>query len=197
MKVDDGAQEQDQTVANFRLDYDTDNTDLIAHYAGKKANVTLGGRRFYKNGSWNSLTLPFDLDDFAGTPLEGASVRELKSVECSGNTMTLKFSAVASIKAHRPYIVRWDEGDDALSPVFSGVTIQDGSPVKVTMSNGNEEVIAFVGVYDPLTLKANDRNKLFFGNDSRLYWPSEDVPVYADFAYFQLYNTTYTNVVIR
>ena len=36
-----------------------------------------------------------------------------------------------------------------------------------------------------------------FGNDSRLYWPSEDVPVYADFAYFQLYNTTYTNVVIR
>jgi hypothetical protein len=75
--------------------------------------------------------------------------------------------------------------------------VQDGKPVKVTMSNGNEEVIAFVGVYDPLTLKANDRNKLFFGNDSRLYWPSEDVPVYADFAYFQLYNTTYTNVVIR
>ena len=197
VKVDGGTGEQDQTVANVRFDYDTDNTDLIAHYAGKKANVTLGGRRFYKNGSWNSLTLPFDLDDFAGTPLEGASVRELKSVECSGNTMTLKFSAVASIKAHRPYIVRWDEGDDALSPVFSGVTIQDGSPVKVTMSNGNEEVIAFVGVYDPLTLKANDRNKLFFGNDSRLYWPSEDVPVYADFAYFQLYNTTYTNVVIR
>lgn len=197
VKVDGGTGEQDQTVANVRFDYDTDNTDLIAHYAGKKANVTLGGRRFYKNGTWNSLTLPFDLDDFAGTPLEGASVRELKSVECSGNTMTLKFSAVASIKAHRPYIVRWDEGDDALSPVFSGVTIQDGSPVKVTMSNGNEEVIAFVGVYDPLTLKANDRNKLFFGNDSRLYWPSEDVPVYADFAYFQLYNTTYTNVVIR
>lgn len=197
VKVDGSTGEQDQTVASVRLDYDTDNTDLIAHYAGKKANVTLGGRRFYKNGSWNSLTLPFDLDDFAGTPLEGASVRELKSVECSGNTMTLKFSAVASIKAHRPYIVRWDEGDDALSPVFSGVTIQDGSPVKVTMSNGNEEVIAFVGVYDPLTLKANDRNKLFFGNDSRLYWPSEDVPVYADFAYFQLYNTTYTNVVIR
>lgn len=197
VKVDGSTGEQDQTVASVRLDYDTDNTDLIAHYAGKKANVTLGGRRFYKNGTWNSLTLPFDLDDFAGTPLEGASVRELKSVECSGNTMTLKFSAVASIKAHRPYIVRWDEGDDALSPVFSGVTIQDGSPVKVTMSNGNEEVIAFVGVYDPLTLKANDRNKLFFGNDSRLYWPSEDVPVYADFAYFQLYNTTYTNVVIR
>ena len=197
VKVDDGAQEQDQTVANFRLDYDTDNTDLIAHYAGKKANVTLGGRRFIKNGSWNSLTLPFDLDDFAGTPLEGASVRELKSVECSDNTITLKFSAVASIKAHRPYIVRWDEGDDVLSPMFSGVTIQDGSPVKVTMSNGNEEVIAFVGVYDPLTLKANDHSKLFFGNDSKLYWPSEDVPVYADFAYFQLYNSTYTNVVIR
>lgn len=197
VKVGNGGEEQDQTVANVRLDYDTDNTEMIAHYAGKKANVTLGGRRFYKDGTWNSLILPFDLDDFAGTPLEGASVRELKSVECSGNTMTLKFSAVASIKAHRPYIVRWNEGDDALSPVFSGVTIQDGSPVKVTMSNGNEEVIAFVGVYDPLTLKANDRNKLFFGDDSRLYWPSKDVPVYADFAYFQLYNTTYTNVVIQ
>ena len=197
VKVDGSTGEQDQTVASVRLDYDTDNTDLIAHYTGKKANVTLGGRRFYKNGSWNSLTLPFDLDDFAGTPLEGASVRELKSVECSDNTITLKFSAVASIKAHRPYIVRWDEGDDALSPVFSGVTIQNGSPVKVTMMRGNEELITFVGVYDPLTLKANDRNKLFFGNDSRLYWPSEDVPVYADFAYFQLYNTTYTNVVIR
>ena len=93
--------------------------------------------------------------------------------------------------------MRWDEGDDLQNPVFSGVTIQDGSPVKVTMSNGNEEVIAFVGVYDPLTLKANDRNKLFFGTDSKLYWPSSDVPVYSNFAYFQLYNTTYTNVVIR
>ena len=187
----------DQTAVSVRFDYDADNTDLIAHYAGKKANITFGGRKFYKNGSWNSLTLPFDLDDFVGTPLEGASVRELKSVECSGNTMTLKFSAVASIKAHRPYIVRWDEGDDLQNPVFSGVTIQDGSPVKVTMSNGNEEIIAFVGVYDPLTLKANDRNKLFFGTDSKLYWPSSDVPVYSNFAYFQLYNTTYTNVVIR
>ena len=193
VKVDGSTGEQDQTVANVRFDYDTDNTDLIAHYAGKKANVTLGGRRFYKNGTWNSLTLPFDLDDFAGTPLEGASVRELKSVECSA----LKFSAVASIKAHRPYIVRWDEGDDALSPVFSGVTIQDGSPVKVTMMRGNEEVIAFVGVYDPLTLKANDHSKLFLGNDSRLYWPSKDVPVYSDYAYFQLYNSTFTDIVIR
>lgn len=194
-----GSQEQpqDQTVSNVRLDYDTDNTELIAHYAGKKANVTLGGRRFVKNGHWNSLTLPFDLNDFAGTPLDGASVRELKSIECSGNTMTLKFSAVASIKAHRPYIVRWDAGDDALSPVFNGVTIQDGKPVKVTMSNGNEEVIAFVGVYDPLTLRANDHSKLFFGNDSKLYWPSKDVTVYSNIAYFQLYNSTYTNVVIR
>ena len=93
--------------------------------------------------------------------------------------------------------MRWDEGDDALSPVFSGVTIQDGSPVKVTMMRGNEEVIAFVGVYDPLTLKANDHSKLFLGNDSRLYWPSKDVPVYSDYAYFQLYNSTFTDIVIQ
>jgi hypothetical protein len=187
----------DQPTVKVRFDKDTDNTDLIAHYAGRKANVTLGGRRFIKDGTWNTFTVPFDIDDFDGTPLADASVRELKSVECSGNTMTLKFGAVATIKAHKPYIVRWDEGDDVQNPVFNGVTIQDGKPVKVTMTNGNEEVIAFVGVYDPLTLRANDHNKLYFGADNKLCWPSDDVPVYAHYAYFQLYNTTFTNVVIR
>ena len=188
----------DQPAVSFRLDKDADNTELIAHYDGRKANVTLGGRKFFKNGTWNSLVVPFDIDDFAGTPLEGASVRELKSVECSGNTMTLKFSAVAAIKAHKPYIVRWDEGDDLQNPVFNGVTIKNGTPAKVVMTaNGNEEVIAFIGVYDPLTLKAKDHNKLFFGADNKLYWPSEDVALYSNYAYFQLYNNTYTNVVLR
>ena len=67
------------------------NTISVMALASKN-NVTLTGRTLYKDGDWNTLTLPFDLGDedasrgheFDGTPLEGATVKALANSESSG-----------------------------------------------------------------------------------------------------------------
>lgn len=49
------------------LENNADNTDVIAAYAGQTFDVKLRGRRFYKDNSWNTVCLPFDLPNFNGT----------------------------------------------------------------------------------------------------------------------------------
>lgn len=49
------------------LENNADNTDVIAAYAGQTFDVKLRGRRFYKDDSWNTVCLPFDLPNFNGT----------------------------------------------------------------------------------------------------------------------------------
>ena len=43
--------------------------------------MTLVDRTFRKDGTWQTLCLPFAVDDFAGTPLEGAWVMALGNSE--------------------------------------------------------------------------------------------------------------------
>lgn len=49
------------------LEDNADNTSVIAQYAGQTFDVKLRGRRFYKDDSWNTVCLPFDLPNFNGT----------------------------------------------------------------------------------------------------------------------------------
>ena len=80
-------------------------------------------RTLYKDGDWNTLCLPFSLDDndpedeltFSGTPLEGAIVKELTSSNLTDDgTLTLNFSEdnLTSIEAGKAYIVKWEDPDD-------------------------------------------------------------------------------------
>ena len=60
------------------LNDNADNATLISLiHEAKRADVTISGRTLKKDGSWNSLCLPFDVDGFDDTPLHGATVLEL------------------------------------------------------------------------------------------------------------------------
>jgi hypothetical protein len=74
--------------------------------------VTLQGRTLYRNGDWNTLTLPFAVDDFTGTPLAGATAKELDGTtsNLTDDILTLNFTNVTSIEAGKPYIVKWQDG---------------------------------------------------------------------------------------
>ena len=146
------------------LSDDADNTAAIAAANGKVYNVTLQGRTLYKDGAWNTLCLPFAIDDFDGTPLEGATVKELNATTSNLNngTLTLNFSDnLTAIEAGTPYIVKWakadgyDEADpetrDVKNPVFTGVTISGTEPTPVTFTGGS-----FVGQYSLFSIVAND-----------------------------------------
>ena len=87
-----------------------DNAAVINDYKDKCVNATLQDRTLYRDGDWNTLTVPFDVNDFTGTPLEGATVKTLSSSAFSNGTLTLNFEDATSIEAGKPYIVKWDEG---------------------------------------------------------------------------------------
>lgn len=97
-------------VYRLSLNDAADNGDAIEAANGRLHEITLTGRTLYTDGDWNTLTLPFALDNFTGTPMEGATVMTLGSTDFSAGTLTMDFTEVTSIAAGRPYIVKWQDG---------------------------------------------------------------------------------------
>jgi len=98
-------------VRQLELANNADNDDNIDTAAGDGMyyDVTLANRTLYTDGDWNTLCLPFDVDDFTGTPLEGATVKTLISSGFEDGTLTMTFSGdLTSIDAGKPYIVKYD-----------------------------------------------------------------------------------------
>jgi hypothetical protein len=175
---------------------EADNSTKISAFENNPSDVTLYRRTLYKDGAWNTLCLPFALNSFAGTPLEGATVKTLESAsfnEESGE-LTLNFTEDANnltaIEAGKPYIVKWASGDNIESPTFTNVTISATKPTDITPTGeGSDGSVTFKGTYDPVTIgEGGDKTKLYFGSDNALYWPSSARDVNAFRAYFQLNN---------
>ncbi len=168
---------------------DTKNHELIRANLGEqvgKVNVRIEGRTLYKTGHWNTLMLPFSLASLAGTPLEDADVRELVPDECSyaNGTLTLKFAAASSIEANKPYIVRWAASDEHIvNPQFAKVYLEDGSQIIGLLNDG----ILFLGTSSPTTIYEHvGRQYLYMGDDSKLYYPLNDLTINAFRAFFFL-----------
>ena len=101
-------------IANptLTLASNANNSSAINAAAGQVYNVVLADRTFYKEGIWNTLCLPFNLNSFTGTPLEGATVKTLASSTYNNEVLTMNFTnALTSIQAGKPYIVKWDDAD--------------------------------------------------------------------------------------
>ena len=164
-----------------------DNSTVISENNGNNANVTLSGRTLWKDGDWNTLTLPFALASLTGTPLEGATVRELDTDESGFNPesglLSLYFKDATAIEAGKPYLVKWDEGDNITNPVFTGVTVSNVSN-NVTSS---DERLSFVGTFSPAHLVANTWANFYLGAGNTIYYPTvDDYYVRSCRAYFTL-----------
>jgi hypothetical protein len=167
-----------------------DNSTTISEAHGYVADVTLSGRTLYKDGSWNTLCLPFNVGNFTGTPLEGATVKTLASTSFTGGTLTMNFTEdVNSIEAGTPYIVMWtkpdgytvDGGYDISEPMFKNVFISDAT------ANAKTDYVDFVGCYSPVSIYTAEKTKLYLGADNTLYYPTAtDFQVNAFRGYFQL-----------
>lgn len=166
-----------------------DNSELIEANEGIAASsIVLQGRTLYKDGAWNTLCLPFDVGNFTGTPLEGATVMSLKSSGMGFNeetgVLTLNFTDATSIAAGKPYIVKWaTTGQEISNPVFDDVTISRIKPQTVT---SNDKKVSFMGTYDYIAFNTDDRSILYMGTENTLYWPKSGASIGAFRAYFQL-----------
>ena len=156
-----------------------DNLGRISESDGKVRSVKIDGRTLFKDGSWNTICLPFDLDSLAGTPLEGATVMELDAggqngVDPATGTLHLTFKDTTAIKAGRPYLVKWDSGDDIATPVFTDVIIDASQPAEIKAQSPGFGAVTFKGSYAFTWLAAGDKTQLFLTPGNELKYATED-----------------------
>ena len=168
---------------------DANNTALVEDLDGKSGcNLVLSGRTLYKDGTWNTLCLPFDLA-IANGPLDGDNVQAmtLSTATIEGTKLNLTFEdAPATISAGTPFIIKWDPATanlDETSLVFSKVNVSK------TMNPTEQTDIDFIGSYAPTEVGASgDNTMLYLGADNKLYWPNGAWALGAQRAYFSLKN---------
>ena len=164
------------------------NTAAITDHAGQTLAVALTGRTLYKDGSWNTLCLPFAVDLTASGTLSGNNVQAMTlnttTSTFADGTLTLNFTAATEpIPAGTPFIIKWDEsGTDIENPVFEGVTVSN-----TTNDATVEGVLTFTGTYAPKEIDADgDNTILYLGAANKLYYPTKSMTIGTHRAYFQL-----------
>ena len=158
-----------------------DNTDR------KVSNLTLSDRTLYKDGSWNTLCLPFSLTAAEVTAqLAPSELKTLSSTSFNSETgtLTLNFIDATAIEAGKPYIIKWTSGSDMTNPSFSNVTIYNDCKEVTT------DYVTFTGFFSPVSLEANDKTVLYLGAGNKLYYPSKAMTVNACRAVFVLNGLT-------
>ena len=168
------------------------NASTIENFHDEDCAVTLQGRTLYKDGYWNTLCLPFRIDNISKTPLEGAEIRSLSSASLSTEgTLTLNFSnPVTALVAGTPYIIKWtrandyvdDDAHNLVNPLFSSVCVYD----ETHDFTGTDGTVQFKGTYAPINFTDTDQSILFMGADNTLYYPASGAYINAFRAYFQL-----------
>ena len=165
---------------------------------GQKHDVMLYGRTLYRDGDWNTLCLPFDIDDISTSTLAGATIMELDtkneytghktSFDAGSGTLYLYFQEVDKIKAGAPYLIKWASGSNIADPTFDNVEIKGSSPKIVTSSDSK---VSFIGNYDPVSIGAGgDNTKLYIGTGDHVYYPNDAMSINSFRAYFQLNGIT-------
>ena len=163
--------------------------------------VQLKGRTLYKDGKWNTLVLPFDVDmtDPNG-PLYGATYRTVTDASIEDTTLKLTFGKTQNgdpdmentLIAGTPYIIKWDKADDyvdddahnIVNPVFNNVNLE-----YVGGDYWNDDnSVAFIGTYDALpditTRTITGYDVLLMGGDNKLRYAGSGASLGACRAYF-------------
>ena len=189
---------------------DPTNATTIDEHNGQITDVTISGRTLFKDDSWNTLCLPFDVtakhieakdgDNNYITPFHGATIMELDvdgKYDADGSpvengayqtgfkdgTLYLYFREVTQMEAGKPYIVRWARDTDVTDPAFGYCRMMSTAAETVTSADGK---VSFKGIYDPMTLNGGDASNLYLGAGNQLYYPSENRTMNAFRAYFHV-----------
>ena len=182
-------------VTELTIQDNADNDDLLwENYGAQVQKVELSGRTLYKDGSWNTLCLPFDVT-LNGSPLEGAIAKTLVGAEMSDNNLSLTFSeAVTTLEAGVPYIIMWNKAEgydtadpatrDIKNPVFTDVTVVSSPDADRTISL-LDGAVKFVGYYDPFGITADDTDIYYMTANNTLKHTGVARTLLACRAYFQ------------
>lgn len=171
-------------------------SSLTSFTPDKYAVVNLKNRKLYKDGYWNTLTLPFALssEKLATTCLAGADIRKFESASWDGGNqkLTINFSESGKIDAGVPYIIRWGTpetatGETIVNPSFTNVEVTITSQEAIDDEDYGTETtsndLRFEAQLAPVQLTSGSK-ALVLGNENKLYKPKDELYVYATRAYF-------------
>ena len=174
-----------RTVSSVTIAKTSGTSAAIFSLSGVAATTdfTLAGTTLWKDGSWNTLCLPFNVDNLEGTPLEGATVKTLENSDFNDGLLSLSFTEgkLDQLVAGQPYLVKWEnKAANVDDPTFEDVIVTgEATPAQTPY-------IDFVGSFEPSTLSADDNTVLYLGANSTLYYPAVDITINAYHCYFQL-----------
>ncbi len=150
----------------YDIVYQFSENDETTH-VGAVTDAKVAIKRTLSNKYWNTLCLPFSLDENQITAtFDGGTITEFSNVNAEGTVMT--FKEATSIEAGKPYLFK--PAKTVENPVFEGVTITsaDAGSVTVTNTNGN---YAFVGTYSKKDM-ATDQSEVFITTSGKLSYPA-------------------------
>ena len=162
---------------------DTENNEeLLTDLNGSTTNVSV--YRSLTGGMYNTLCLPFNVNDLTGTPLENATIWQYNGATVKGDGTSkeifLDFAEVTSIIAGEPYLV--EPAEDIAAPMeFKNVTI--------SVTNGNnvaQGAVTMHGILHPTELQANNKSILFLVENNNLAWANETANMNGMRAYFKV-----------
>lgn len=162
---------------------DTANNEKLLN-AWKDSTTNVFVYRSLTAGMYNTLCLPFNVNELTGTPLENATVWQYNGATVKGDGTSkeifLDFTEVTSITAGEPYLV--EPATDIAAPMmFKNVTISttDGSNVA-------QNAVTMHGILHPTPLQANDKSILFLVENNNLAWANETANMNGMRAYFKV-----------
>lgn len=123
-------------------------------------------QRTFSKDYWNTLCLPFDVQESQVQELFGNTHRLrsfTRKVDANG---TMIFAEAKEIKAGVPYLLK--PAKTVENPVFTNVIYTNATPTVVSDPTG---AFSFVGTFNPTELQT-DGTELFLGNGDKLYKPS-------------------------
>jgi len=119
-------------LAAYAATYNSDSSTAHggSHPTVSSLNVTLKGYTLHKDGTWNTIALPFDFTAYTGSPLSGATIKQLDTenttYDSESGVLQVAFKTVTvntstGMDRTKPYIVRWSSGADVTDPTFTNV----------------------------------------------------------------------------
>ena len=139
--------------------------------------------RTLKGNVWNSFCAPFAISETMVTSVfkSGVVVKKLTSSTNDNGALQLGFTAVTSIDAGTPYLIK--PAADVENPRFGDVVINNNTTTTETTA------VKFIPVINPVSFTPRDKNILFFTGDGSMSFPADDSVMKGFRAYIQLKQT--------
>lgn len=159
------------------LDENDDETTFASKFAtASMKDYALMKRTLYKDGYFNTICLPFNVNSIAASPLAGAEIFTFDGGRVvdtgSGNELQLQLSPLSGDQLTKgvPYMLRWTSGDNLSFLKFDNILWGTGSDAGQT----GDAKVTFHGFYPMTHIEELNHYNLFLGADDVLYWPNSD-----------------------